>query len=197
MRGLRVCLVRLFPGIVYGSTLWCWHGLGDLADELLQSRRSGGTELFARNGDIDIKVGCSVCKFLGVIFAPLRRTDQSFFFGVPTADHDRSLGLPPGFNELAEPVHRFQHGGCAAVGINRSINPGVAVIACDYPFVGRCSTNLSNYIPNCAELIVLLKVHLDFCGTRTDVVSKGQSALPFAGRGWSAEVLKNRRGIGI
>ena len=133
-----------------------------------------------------------------MIFAPLGGTDQSFLFRVPASDHNRPLGLPARLQQFAQPVHRLQHRRRAAVRIDRSIHPGIAMIARHHPLVGRRrSPNFANDIPNGAELVVLLKVHLHFRGTGTDVVSKRQRALPLARRERPAEVFENRRSIGV
>src|ERR1035438_736395 len=66
------------------------------------------------------------------------------------------------------------------------------------PLIGRRrSSNSASDIPDCAELIILLEVHLHLRGTRTDVVSKGQRSLPLAWRKRTPQVLEDWRRIGV
>src|SRR3982074_987141 len=72
------------------------------------------------------------------------------------------------------------------------------MIACYHPLIGRRrSANFANDIPNGAELVILLKVYLHFRRPGTNVVGKRQRSLPLARRERTAEVLENRRGIGV
>src|SRR5271166_1508978 len=133
-----------------------------------------------------------------MIFAPLGGTDQSFLLSVPACDHDSALGLPAGFQERPQTMYRLQHRRSAAIWIYRAVHPGIAMIAGDHPFIGRRrSANFADYIPNRAELVVLLKVHLHVRGAGSNVVSKRQRSLPLTRRLRAAKVLKNRRGIGV
>ena len=74
-------------------------------------------------------------KFFGMLLGPFGRADQALLFGVPAANHDSTLGLPALLEERAKAVNGFQHGGGAAVGVDRSVGPGVAMVAHHHPIV--------------------------------------------------------------
>src|SRR6267378_7590574 len=189
---------RLLPCVVYGSALRRRHRLRNLADKLFQTGHPGGSELLTGYGHVHVEIGVSVPQFLRMIFAPLGGTDQSFFFRVPASEHDRPLGLPARLQKLTQSVHRFQHRRRATVWVHRSIYPGISMIACYPPLIGRRrSPNFANDIPNGAELVILLNVHLHSRRARTNMVGKRQRSLPFTRRGLAAEVLENRRGVGV
>ena len=64
---------------------------------------------------------------------------------------------------------------------------------CPRPPIRRANSraaNAANDIPERAELIILLEMHLQLRGAGTNVIGKGQRALPLARRVWSAEMLQ-------
>src|SRR5437870_1754804 len=131
-----------------------------------------------------------------MLLYPLSGADQAFFFAIPTAKDQCPPGFPSRLEQFADAVHRFQHGRRTAVGIHRSVDPCVAMISCDDPFVRQfTSAYAANNVPERAELIVLFEMHLHSYRARTDVVSKRQRALPIARRFRTAEMLQNRRDI--
>ncbi len=125
-----------------------------------------------------------------MLLDPLGRAHQAFFFAVPTAEDERALRLPSRLQQFADAVYRFEHRRGAAVGIDRAIDPGVAMIAGDHPFVGQfAAAHAADHVPQRAELIVLLEMHLHLRRPGTDVIGEGQRALPLARRIRSAEML--------
>src|SRR5579859_3853910 len=95
-------------------------------------------------------------------------------------------------------MHRFQHCRRAAVRVHRTVDPGIAMIAGDHPFVGQfCAFDPADHIPERAELIILLEVHFHAGWSRTNVIGEWQRALPLARRIEPAKVLQNRPGIVI
>ena len=95
-------------------------------------------------------------------------------------------------------MHRLQHGGRAAVGIHSTVCPGVAVVACDHPLVRTVRpTNLPNDVPNSAEGVILLQVHLDSHWPRSYVIGEGQGALPVSRRLRPVQVGQYGLSIGI
>src|ERR1700730_8180272 len=108
-----------------------------------------------------------------MLLAPFGGTDESFFFGVPTADDNGSLRLPAGLHKFTQTMCRFQHCRSPAVWIDGSIDPRVTMASCDYPFIRRrCPGNFTDHIPDGAELVILLEMHPYFRWARTYVISK-------------------------
>ena len=95
-------------------------------------------------------------------------------------------------------MHRFKHGGGAAVGIDRAVDPGVAVIAADDPLVGILrALDLADHVPDDAALVVLLRDEVNFHAAGPEVIAEGQRALPALRHAGAFESLQNRRGIVI
>src|SRR5271155_2473186 len=131
-----------------------------------------------------------------MLLGPLGGTDQSFFFAIPTAENHRALRLPTRLQQLAHSVHGFKHRRRAAVRVDRTVYPRVAMIAGDNPFVGKlAAAHPADDIPQSAELIILFEMHLDANRSRSHVVGEGQRTLPLARRIWPAEILQNGRGV--
>ena len=134
-----------------------------LGTERVSSRRnclSEGTAEAEKSGpetaDVHIEVGDGALQGFVVLLHPLRGADEAFFLGVPTAEDDGALGAPALAEQDADAVHRFQHGGGAAGGIDGAVDPGVAVIAGDDPIAGVLRAfYLSDHVPDDAPLIVL------------------------------------------
>ena len=91
---------------------------------------------------------------------PLRRSDQTFFFGVPGAYFDGPLWFPTLLQELAQTMYGLEHCSRAAVRIDCAVDPRVAVIACDHPVVRLFANDGSNHIPDGAQLVILFEVHV-------------------------------------
>lgn len=70
-------------------------------------------------------------------------------------------------------MYGFEHGGGAAVGINRAVDPGVAVISDHHPLL-RFSTafDVARHVPERAELVILLQVHFYARRPRPDVIGE-------------------------
>ena len=99
-----------------------------------------------------------------MLLGPLGGADEAFFFGVPAADDDGACGLPALLEEVAEAVDGFEHGGGAGAGVDRAVDPGVAVVAGDDPVVflgGVGAGDGADDVPDGAEGDVLLEVHVD------------------------------------
>ena len=102
-------------------------------------------------------------------------------------------------------MDRLQHGGSAAAGVNRAIDPRVAVIAHNNPIVGVLGAwNLPDDVPDDAALIILpgdeVNLHAGFAIEPAGlpyVIAEGQRALPALGHARPCEGLKNRLGIGV
>src|SRR4029077_3988598 len=110
------------------------------------------------------------------------------FFGIPTPDYDGALRLPSRLHPFADSMHRFQHGRSTAVGIDRAVHPGIAMIACNYPFIRQlAAANPPDHVPDGTQLVVLPEVHLHLGRTRTDVVGEGQRTLPITRRVGSSQ----------
>src|SRR5271163_575372 len=92
---------RLFPSLIHTAAFGGWHGFGDLADKLFQSRDARRAKLPAGDGYVHVEVGGCVGEVVSVIFAPFSGADQAFLFGVPTADHDGALWFPAGLEKFA------------------------------------------------------------------------------------------------
>ena len=128
---------RLLPGFVDGATLGAGNGFGHVAHKLFETGNGRRAELRAGDGDVHIEVGGRIRQFCFVLFDPFGRAHQAFFFAVPTAEDQCALRLPAGLQQFADAVHGFEHGRGAAVGIDCAVDPGVAMIARDHPFVGQ------------------------------------------------------------
>src|SRR5260370_41047373 len=85
----------------------------------------------------------------------------------------------------------LEHGRGAAVGIHRAVYPGIAVIAGNHPLVGQVAAGQSSDdVPENAETVVLLEVHLHLRRPRAHVIGKGQRSLPSPRRIGAAKMLK-------
>ena len=93
------------------------------------------------------------------------------------------FGFQPDFSSSPTPCTAFEHRRRAAVRIDRAVDPGVAMIARNHPFVGKlAAAHAANHIPESAELIVLLEMHLHPHRSRSHVIGERQRTLPFARR---------------
>ena len=76
----------------------------------------------------------------------------------------------------------FEHGRGAAVGVDRAVDPSVAVVAGDDPSVMRFGVgafNGADDVPDGAQLVVLLEMHVHLHRIRAaEMVGEGQAALP-------------------
>ena len=72
------------------------------------------------------------------------------------------LGFQPLFEQNADAVNGFKHGGGAAVGIDRAVDPGIAMVAGDDPVIGKAGAgDGADDIPDGAALVVLLGDEVD------------------------------------
>ena len=107
------------------------NGAGDVADKLLERGHGGGGEIWPGDGDIDVEIGDGVVEGVALLLNPFGRADEAFLFGVPTAKDDGAAGTPALMEQSADAVNGFKHGGGAAGGIDRAVDPRVAMIADD------------------------------------------------------------------
>ena len=92
----------------------------------------------------------------------------------------------------------FQHGSCAAVGINRAVDPRIAVVAHHHPLIGILgASDFASNIPDGPVLVILFQMQLHLHRAGAYVVGKGQSALPIARRFRPSQVLQDRLGIAV
>src|SRR5882762_1759678 len=118
-----------------------------------------------------------------MLLGPLCRAYQAFLLAVPTAKDKSALRLPSRLQKLANTVHGFEHRRRAAVGVDGTVDPCVAVVSCNDPLVGQfAAPHAADHIPQSSVLIILFEMHLHPRGPRPYVVGKRQRALPLAGR---------------
>jgi len=133
-----------------------------------------------------------------VLLGKFRRADQTLLLRIPTGEDDSPLGPPSSLEQLSHAVHGFQLRGSAAVRVHCAIYPGIAMIACDHPFIRKPrSAHHADHVENGDELIVLLQRHVDLHRPRTDVIGEGQCPLPLARRLRSTEIGHDGSGVGV
>src|SRR5580693_4541579 len=170
---LVAILAAVLPLVVDGCADWAGHGASQLADKLLERRHGGGGEVWSRNGNIYIEVGDCALEGLGVLLHPFCRAHQAFFLSVPTAEDNCAFGTPSLLEQSADAMHRFEHGRGAAVGIDGSVDPCVAVIADNDPVVRIFRAfHFANHVPDDASLVILLRDQVDLDSTRSFDLSK-------------------------
>src|SRR5258706_11770813 len=93
-------------------------------------------------------------------------------------------------------MHRFQHRRRAAIWVDCAIHPGITMIPSHHPLVRELAArNAPDHVPESAELIILLQMHLDPYRPWPHVIGKRKRTLPLARRVGAREVLENWRGI--
>ncbi len=106
------------------------NGAGDVADKIFERGHGGGGEIRPGDGDIGVEIGHGVVEGVTLLLNPFGRAHEAFFFGIPTARNYGAARTPALMEQSAE-VNGFKHGGGSAGGIDRAIDPRVAVIADD------------------------------------------------------------------
>jgi hypothetical protein len=96
-------------------------------------------------------------------------------------------------------VNGFEHGRGAAGGVDRAVDPGVAVIAGDDPVVGPGRAfDFSDDVPDDAALIVLLGDEVDAYAAGESRCDSGRAErLASLGHAWAFERFQDGRGIVI
>ena len=190
---LAICLL-LLPSVIDGAAIRARHFLCDLAYKLLEGGNCSRAEVWSRNSDIRVEVCDRILQTGLMLLHPLGRTDKSLFFSVPRSDHNLSLRLPSLLQQLAQAVYRFQHGRRSTVWIDRSVDPGIAMISRHHPVLflgGIGSVDRSDDVPDRSKLRLLLQVHMHchLLSTRctSQVVGKWQPTLPVARRLFPAQ----------
>ena len=189
-------LVTLLPRLVDSSALGTGHRLSHISQKLFQARHRRSAKLRPGDSHVHVEVCRSIDQFGFVLLGPLRGTHQAFFLTVPTAKNHGALRLPSRFQQLADSVYRLQHRGRSAVRIDRAIDPRIAMVARNHPLARQlAATHAADHIPQSAELIILLEVHLHPYRSRPNVIGKGQRPLPLPRRIRPSQMLQNGRGI--
>ncbi len=187
---------------VEGLSRHCWKtdpatGLGTERAMSRTNSLSEGTAAAEKSGTgdghIDIEVGDGAIERAALLLDPFGGADEALLFGVPTAEDDGALGPPALTEQCADAVHGFKHGGGAAGGIDRAIDPGVAMIADDDPGVGILrALDFADHVPDDAALVVLLRDEVDFHSAGTQVIAERQRALPALRHSGAFERLQDR-----
>ena len=100
--------------------------------------------------------------------------------------------------QSADAMHGFEHGGGATGWIDGSVDPGVAMVACNDPLVGELRAfDLADYVPDDAALVVLPRDKVDAHPARPDVVAEGKSALPSLGHACAGEGFEDGGGVAV
>ncbi len=93
----------------------------------------------------------------------------------------------------------FEHGGGAGVGVDGAVDPGVAMVAGDDPGVlvfGVGAVDGADHVPDGAELVVLLEVHVDLDRAgAAEMVGERQAALPLMRDVGAVEGFEDGRGV--
>src|ERR1035438_107454 len=95
-----------FPLIVYAATFRTGHGLGHVAQVLLQTWHRRSAEVGAGNGHVHVEVGDGPAEFLGVLLGELGRAYQAFLLRIPTGKNDGALRVPSGLEQLSRSEER-------------------------------------------------------------------------------------------
>src|SRR5579864_9706375 len=94
-------------------------------------------------------------------------------------------------------MHGFEHCRGAALGIDRTVDPSIAVIAREHHRVRPgAAANRADHVPNGSKLKILLQMQLHPYRSRPHVIVEWQAAFPVAGYGWAGEMLQDGRCIG-
>ena len=132
-----------------------------------------------------------------MLFGPFGRADQPLLFRVPAGDDDGALRSPSNLQQFADAVNRLQHGDGSVDGIHRTVDPRIAMVARDYPFVRILRPrNLADYVPDGPIRVLLPQVQFHANRARAYVIGERWGrALPAARAGLSVEMLENRLSI--
>src|SRR5437016_14591994 len=186
------CLIRPSPRFIDRPTRRAGHGLRDLAQELFEAGHRRSPELWARHRDVHVEVSDRLLEFFRMLLAPLRRSNQSFLFCIPTPEYQRPFRLPSGLQQLPDPVHGFEHRRRPAVWIHRAIHPCIPVIPSHDTLVRQFAPAYPpDHVPARAVLVILLEMDFHFCRAGTDVVGERQRSLPLSRRLRPTQVLEN------
>ena len=119
----------------------------------------------------------------GVRLGPFGRTEQAGFLAVPETIDDGPLRLPALFQQFRKAAHLFHLGDRAGDWILRAIHPGVVMIAANDPFVRILGAgNAHDHVIEALRIPVEFHAHVNFRGTRSDVIGDRQRAPPCFGR---------------
>src|SRR6266852_7184774 len=90
---------------------------------------------------VGIDVGDRVfAQFVEMVLHPFGGAEQSRLFAIPRAINNGALGLPTRFDEFTESAGFLELRDEAGDGIFRAVDPGVVVIAANYPLIGIAAT---------------------------------------------------------
>ena len=133
-----------------------------------------------------------------VIFDPFDRSQQSGFFSIPCAIDDGALGSPSLAMQLAQHARFFEHGGLAGNRIVGAVDPGVMMIAAQYPLLAaiRASQSADNVVDRLDVPVGCdFEMHLRRPGA--DVVRDGQRPAPTFRSYRTLQRREQRQRIGI
>ncbi len=182
---------------------------GQFGFGVLHVARHAVDELFQRVGAFHVQVAAAVgvrvdihggiaAQFLGVVFGPFGRAQQSLFLAIPNAQDDGALGLPSLVDQGGQPARLFHQGAGPRNRILRAVHPGIVMVASDDPLV-RISVagNARNHVVNGLGIPVEHGPQMHLGGTGTDMVGDGQRAAPALGRHRTFERRQQRLGVAI
>src|ERR1700722_16069391 len=148
------------------------------------------------DGDVDVEIGDGLVEGVTLLLNPFGRAHEAFFLSVPTAKDDGAARTPALMEQSAEAANGFKHGGGSAGWIDRAVDPRVAVIADDARGVGGGGAwDFSDYIPDDAALVILLRDDVNFYAGGTEVIRKRQRTLPALRSAGAFERCENWRGV--
>ncbi len=169
---------------------------GGFEEEVAERRDAVDVEVGPRDRDVDVEHQHRLLVDLGgVLVGPLGRADQAIFLGVPARVDDGPLRLPPLLDGRPERPAHLQGRRRAAPGVDRAVDPGVAVVADHDPAVGLdLPLELGDHVPDRPDLVVHLDRHADLHRPRADVVRDRQAPLPAGGDVGPAHRFEDRPG---
>ena len=156
---LLLLLRRRLPLVVNAAAFGTGNRLGNVAHVLLQAGHRRCAEVGTGNRNVHVEVGVGARNLFGVLLGKFGRADQAFLFRIPTGkDAGCAWDAIPIFSNCSDAMHRLKLRRGSAVGIDRTINPGIAMVAGNHPLVGKLrSANHADHVPDGHELIVLLE----------------------------------------
>ena len=137
-------------------------------------------------------------EFVGVLFGPLGRAEQSFLLPVPRAVNDSSSRLPSLPQELRKPPRFFEQRHLAGDGIFGAIDPGVVVVPANDPFIGKVTArDPRDDVVNRLDVPIENRLQVNFGRPRAETIGDAHAAAPALGRDRSAERGKQRPCVGV
>ncbi len=169
------------------------EGCGGSEGEVAEGGNAAHLELFAADCGVDVEHQDDLfIDLLGVFLSPFGRADQAVFFGVPACVDDRAPGLPAVFHGCTQRVAHLERGCGSAAGIDRAVDPGVAMVADHDPAIGLdCAGEGRDDVPDLSDVVFHRDGHRDLGGSRADVIGQRQTSLPAGGDVGTGENFQN------